>query len=335
MSIRIGIIGTGMIGLSHGQRLLAIGGADVAGVADVDADRAAEVAERLGGVRVFGDGHELIASPDVDAVLVTSIGPTHAEFVLATIAAGKPVMCEKPLAPTTDECERIIEAEVAHGKRLVIVGFMRRCDPGYLQVKAAIDAGDIGSPLIVHNVHRTPSLPAPYWTQFMTVTDAMVHEVDVTHWLLGEEISAVQTISPRRTSRVSAEIQDPLIALFTTTSGVVSEVEFFATADYGYDVRCEVVGESGTASLVNPVVAATSAAGRDGSPIPADWRVRFGPAFEVELRSWVDGLARGEIIGPSSWDGYAATRVTEVGVAAARSGDRLPVEYMEKPGLYR
>ena len=75
---------------------------------------------------------------------MTSIGETHAEFVLACIEAGKPVMCEKPLAPTVPECETILEAEVAHGERLVIVGFMRRYDPGYRQVKATLESGSIG-----------------------------------------------------------------------------------------------------------------------------------------------------------------------------------------------
>ena len=103
---------------------------------------------------MFGTGEELIASDEVDAVLVTSIGPTHAEYVLACIAAGKPVMCEKPLAPTVPECEGILAAEVAHGKRLVIVGYMRRYDPGYRQVKGAWDAGTIGDALVLHNVHR-------------------------------------------------------------------------------------------------------------------------------------------------------------------------------------
>ena len=132
MTIRVGIIGTGLIGEDHGRKLVhVISGSTVSAVTDVNRARAEEVAALLGGARVFDDGDDLIASDEVDAVLVTSIGPTHAEFVLACIAAGKPVMCEKPLAPTVPECEEILEAEVAHGRRLVIVGYMRRYDPGY------------------------------------------------------------------------------------------------------------------------------------------------------------------------------------------------------------
>ena len=112
-------------------------------------------------------------------MLITSIGETHAEYTLACIAAGKPVLCEKPLAPTTAECEQVLDAEVAHGTRLVVVGYMRRYDPGYQQVKASLEGGAIGVPLMLHNVHRNSTVPESY-TSFMTMTDSMIHEVDTT-----------------------------------------------------------------------------------------------------------------------------------------------------------
>ena len=288
----------------------------------------------LGGARVFDTGQDLIASDEIDAVLVTSIGETHAEYVLACISAGKPVMCEKPLAPTVPECERILEAEVAHGKRLVIVGFMRRYDPGYRQVKAALEKGVIGEPLILHNTHRNSTVPESY-TSFMTMTDSMIHEVDVSRWLLDEEITAVQVIPPKRTPMRFAHLQDPQFAVFTTESGILSTVEFFANCQYGYDVRCELVGSLGTASLVNPVLASEVTAGQASTVIPSDWRARFGAAYTAELQAWVAGLARGECVGPSAWEGYAATKVVEVGVEAVKSGDRMTIDYIDKPALYR
>jgi myo-inositol 2-dehydrogenase/D-chiro-inositol 1-dehydrogenase len=335
LSVRVGIIGTGLIGEDHGRKLAnVVAGATVSAVTDVRRDRAAEVAEALGGARVFEGGHELIASDGVDAVLVTSIGETHAEFVLACIEAGKPVMCEKPLAPTVPECERILEAEVAYGRRLVIVGFMRRYDTGYRQVKATLESGSIGEALILHNIHRNSEVGEGF-TSSMTMTDSMIHEVDVTRWLLGEEITAVQVIPPKRSPMAMPHLQDPQFAVFTTASGIISTVEFFANARYGYDVRCELVGSLGTASLVNPVVASTVAAGQHLATVPADWRARFAAAYTAELQAWVDGLDRGETVGPSAWDGYAATSVVEVGVNAVATDERLAVRYVEKPPLYR
>jgi myo-inositol 2-dehydrogenase/D-chiro-inositol 1-dehydrogenase len=335
VSIRVGIIGTGLIGEDHGRKLVnVIAGASVSAVSDVRHDRAVEVAEALGGARVFENGEKLIASDLVDAVLVTSIGETHAEFVLACIEAGKPVMCEKPLAPTVPECERIVEAEAARGERLVIVGFMRRYDPGYRQVKATLESGSIGEALMLHNVHRNSTVGEAY-TSFMTLTDSMIHEVDVSRWLLGEEITAVQVIPPKRTPLAFPHLQDPQFAVFTTESGIISTVEFFANAQYGYDVRCELVGSLGTSSLVNPVVASTIWAGEDVTTVPADWRDRFATAYTAELQAWISGLEGGESVGPSAWEGYAATNVVEVGVNAVRTGERMAVEYIEKPALYR
>jgi myo-inositol 2-dehydrogenase/D-chiro-inositol 1-dehydrogenase len=99
MTVRVGVIGTGMIGEDHVRRLTSVvAGASVTAVTDVDKDRAAAVAERFGGPTVHARGEDVIADPSVDAVVVASWGPTHEDYVLASIAAGKPVFCEKPLA---------------------------------------------------------------------------------------------------------------------------------------------------------------------------------------------------------------------------------------------
>jgi myo-inositol 2-dehydrogenase/D-chiro-inositol 1-dehydrogenase len=335
MTIKVGIIGTGLIGEDHGRKLVnVINGSTVSAVSDVNRARADAVAAILGGARVFDTGLELIASDEVDAVLVTSIGPTHAEFVLASIAAGKPVMCEKPLAPTVPECEQILEAEVAHGKRLVIVGYMRRYDAGYRQVKGALEAGTIGDPLVLHNVHRNATVGESY-TSFMTMTDSMIHEVDTTRWLLGEEITAVQVVPPKRTPLAFPHLQDPQFAIFTTESGILSTVEFFANCQYGYDVRCELVGSTGVATMTNPTLASTIGAGALTERIPSDWRERFGAAYTAELQAWITGLEQGACVGPSAWEGYAATKVVEVGVEAVRTGARMEIDYLDKPALYR
>lgn len=334
MTIRVGVIGTGGIGTDHALKLAqAISGSTVSAVTDIDRERAERVAADVGGARVVADGFELIKADDVDAVVIASIGETHAAFTLACIEAGKPVLCEKPLAPTTPECVRILDAEVAHGKRLAIVGFMRRYDPGYGQVKASLDSGAIGDALILHNIHRNPAVPESF-TSFMTMTDSMIHEIDTTRWLLGEELATVQVIPPKRTTKAFPHLQDPQFAAFTTESGILSTAEFFANCQYGYDVRCELVGSEGTASLLNPVVAGQVISGSDLTVVPPNWRVRFGAAYAAELQAWITGLLRGEIVGPSAWDGYAATRVTEFGVEAVKSGQRVAIDYIAKPDLY-
>jgi myo-inositol 2-dehydrogenase/D-chiro-inositol 1-dehydrogenase len=334
MTIRVGIIGTGGIGTDHALKLAhGVSGSTVSAVTDINRARAEEVAAQVGGATVFDDGFALIASDEVDAVLIASIGETHAQFALSSIAASKPVLCEKPLAPTTPECVEILDAEVAHGKRLVMVGFMRRFDPGYRDVKAARLDGRIGAPLMLHNIHRNPVVTDSF-TSFMTITDAIIHEFDVTRWMLDEEIASIQVIPPARSPKAAGHLQDPQFAAMTTTSGILSTVSFFANCSYGYDVRCELTGSEGVASLINPATSSTFLGGADASPIPGSWKVRFGATYHAELQEWISGLLHGETVGPSAWDGYAATRVAEAGVEAVRTGERIAIDYIAKPDLY-
>src|SRR6476660_5998237 len=158
MTVRVGVIGTGMIGQDHIRRITRVlSGGTVIAVTDVDAARAGQVAAGLPSATVYPTGQDLIADGGVDAVLVASWGAAHEESVLAAISAGKPVFCEKPLAPTEAACLRIVEAEMAAGRRLVQVGFMSRYDAGY----HALKADEIGAPLLMHCAHRNASVP-PY-----------------------------------------------------------------------------------------------------------------------------------------------------------------------------
>src|SRR3954462_11246468 len=136
-------------------------GAHVAAVSDVDPSRAGAGAREGAGARVIDDPHALIADTAVDAVVVASYDATHEEFVLACIAAGKPVLCEKPLATTADACLRVVAAELTAGRRLVHLGFMRRYDPAYADVKERLDGGGGGDVLMVHFAHRNATAPPP------------------------------------------------------------------------------------------------------------------------------------------------------------------------------
>jgi myo-inositol 2-dehydrogenase/D-chiro-inositol 1-dehydrogenase len=90
----------------------------------------------------------------------------------------------------------------------------------------------------------------------------------------------------------------------------------------------------GVASLVNAATSSAFIGGGDASPIPSSWRVRFGGSYHAEIQEWISGLLKGETVGPSAWDGYAATRVAEAGVEAVRTGQRITIDYIAKPVLY-
>jgi myo-inositol 2-dehydrogenase/D-chiro-inositol 1-dehydrogenase len=333
--INVGVIGVGVIGQDHIRRLThVLSGARVASVTDVDPERARSVAAGLPGATVTATGEELIASPEVDAVVVTSWGPTHEAYVLAGIAAGKPVFCEKPLATTRQAGERIMEAEMATGRRLVQVGFMRRYDRQYLAMKLAVHSGQIGRPLLMHAAHRNPSAP-PHFTSEMIINDSAVHDIDVARWMFDDEIAAITVVKPRTSGKAAPGFTDPLLILLEMTSGVIVDVEANLNVGYGYDIRGEVVGEDGTVELSESAGVVVKREGRFAGRVPADWRERFAGAFDAEIQAWVDAVATGTSTGPSSWDGYAATVGTDTGLEALRTGQRVPVDLRPRPDLYK
>ena len=333
MTVHVGVVGVGMIGQDHIRRLTTVlSGVDVVAVSDVDGERARAVADGLRDVAVHATGEQLVADDRVDAVVVCSWGETHEQYVLAAIAAGKPVFCEKPLATTQDACRRILAAETAAGRRLVQVGYMRRYDAGYRALRAVVQGGSIGLPLLMHCTHRNAGVPAHYVAEMM-VSDTAVHEIDMVRWMFGEEIVAAQVLTPRR-NRNGGELRDPLVLLLEMESGILVDVEISVNIRYGYDIRGEVVGEEGTAELGEPSPVRVRRAGTVAEPVPADWRERFVRAYDVELQEWVDAVAGDGELGPSSWDGYAATAVSDAGLTALRTGERVPVSLGDRPALY-
>jgi myo-inositol 2-dehydrogenase / D-chiro-inositol 1-dehydrogenase len=334
MTVNVGIIGVGMIGEFHARRLTgAIPGARVVAVAGPDSGRARAVADTLPAAQPLPTGHDVVASGQVDAVVIASWGRTHEEFALAAIAAGKPVFCEKPLAPTPEACLRIMDAEMAAGRRLVQAGFMRRYDSGYRELKQALDAGAIGAPLLAHCVHRNVAMP-PWFTSEMPMTDSAIHEIDISRWLLADEVAAVTVLLPRRTRHAPALLHDPQVLLLETRAGVLIDAELFLNCRYGYDIRCEVVGETGTVSLSSPGAATVRAAGLVSAPVPADWRDRFGHAYDAELAEWVRSVEAGQAAGPSCWDGYAAAAVAHAALSALEWRERVSVVMQDRPPFY-
>jgi myo-inositol 2-dehydrogenase/D-chiro-inositol 1-dehydrogenase len=322
-----------MIGQDHIRRLTeVVAGARVVAVSDVDSARARVVAQR-NGARALTTGQEVIADPEVDAVLVTSWGPTHADYVLAAIAAGKYVFCEKPLATTAEDCLRIIAAEQSYGSRLVQVGYMRRYDPGYRAMKQVLDDGEIGTPLVLHCAHRNPTVPETY-TSEMATQDTAVHEIDVIRWLLDDEIVSTQVITPRATSHRFEHLRDPQMLLFETAGGVHIDLEVFVNCQYGYDIQCEVVGETGTVRLPDPANVVLRKAGQRSTGLLVDWKHRFVAAFDAEFREWIAAVAAGTLTGPSAWDGYAAAMISDATVEALHSGRTVSVGIKDRPVFY-
>jgi myo-inositol 2-dehydrogenase/D-chiro-inositol 1-dehydrogenase len=335
MTLRIGVIGTGAIGEDHIRRITnTLSGAKIVAVTDVNVEQAkAVIKNQKLDAKIYETGHDIIQSKEVDAILITSWGPTHEEFVLASIAAGKPVFCEKPLATTAEGCARIVDAEVKHGKRLVQVGFMRPYDKGYRALKDVVATGKIGEPLIVHCAHRNPVVGDNYTTD-MAITDTMIHEIDVLRWLLDDDYVSVQVVYPRKTRKASTHLHDPQIVLIETAKGIRIDVEIFVNCQYGYDIQCEVVGETGIARLPEPASVLMRSDAKRSVEILTDWKQRFIEAYDIELQGFIDAVNQGQPNGPSAWDGYAAAVTADACVKAQQTGEIVPVTMKQRPAFY-
>lgn len=332
--LRVGVIGAGAMGAAHVRTLAeSVPGARVVRVFDHDTERGS-LAAATSGAEVAVSAEALIGDAEVDAVVVASPDATHAQLILACLAASKPLLCEKPLAATAAEALQVVEAEVAVGRRLTQVGFMRRYDPAFVELRHTITAGSVGDVRLVHAVHRNAA-SSTSTDDAGLVTGSMIHELDTIPWLLDDQIVGIRVESP-----VTDGFRDPQLATVWTRGGVMASIEVFVNAGYGYDVRCEVVGSRGTASLAPSSPVSLRAAGTHGVAVRDDFVAHFADAYRVELGAWVHQVRAGEpsgpsgLSGPSAWDGYLANLCAEAGVASLASGRREDVVPIERPALY-
>jgi len=317
--LRVAVLGVGVMGADHVARLSSrISGARVVVVNDYVTEKAEQIAAGIDGCRAVVDPLDAIAEPDVDAVVLATPGPTHEKQLLACLEHGKPVLCEKPLTTDIETSLAVVKREAELGKRLIQVGFMRRFDHEYARLKALIDGGELGRPLVLHCAHRNPAVP-PSFDSAMIVRDSLVHEVDVARFLFGEEVVEVTVLSPAPTRHAPPGVVDPQVSVLRMAGGGLVTTEVFINSQVGYDVRCEAVAEQGALSV-----------GLDAGA-HADWTTRFARAYDLEVQAWVDACGRGEVVGATSWDGYAATVVAAAALASLATGRPVPVDLDPDP----
>lgn len=347
--LRVGVVGVGMMGTDHAVRLAdRVAGACLVGLADPDLTTAEELASRLTPVvgerpTVHPDPMTLIADPGVDALVLASPGSVHFEQLLACLERGKPVLCEKPLTMDGASSLQVLDAERDAGRPLIQVGFMRRFDPEYVELEQLVDRGALGRPLLLHQTHRNRTAPNADFRSEMIVRDSLVHEVDCARFLLDDEVAMIQVLSPRPTSHAADGVLDPQVAIFQMAGGAVVTNEVFINSQTGYEVRCELVAERGSAiagrpwgGLYTTGVApghgpgTGSVAGTWGGTVPTDYRARFAQAYDREVQAWADATRAGTVVGARAWDGYASTVTAEAGLESLRTGEPVEVVLDER-----
>lgn len=333
--VRVGVIGTGAMGAAHVDNLARwVPGAAVAQIFDVDSERAKSIADRVGGVAARS-AEALIESGDVDAVLIAAPDPLHEPLTLACLELGKPTLLEKPIASTLEGGRRVVDAEVAGGRRLVQLGFMRHYDPAYVALREAVVGGSIGTVRAAHCVHRN-ARSHPSHTDESVLFGSMIHEFDSVPWLLDDPVAAV-SVFPGRVAE--GALKDLQVAVLETERGAVVTVEVYINARYGYDIATEVTGTEGTASLTPPYGISvrrsmSETSGVDGRVVTKDGTERYLDAYRIEVGAWIDGIRAGRLTGPSAWDGHRANVAAFAAVESLHGAGRVEVPREERPALY-
>ncbi len=334
--MRIGLAGTGRIGAFHAKTLTSLPGVDDLVLADLDAGRAAQVADELG-VRSAASIDELLGS-DLDGFVITAGTDAHADLIEAAVERGIPTFCEKPVALDLGRTLALAELERTSGVP-VHIGFQRRFDAGYRRTRDAVAAGEIG---FVHTIRAATMDQAPPPAVYLPTSgglfrDCSVHDFDIIRFVTGQEARTVWAVGANKGEPFFTEQGDVDTAAATIVLDDDTLVSVTATRynGAGHDVRMEVHGSKGTLGVGHDTaLAITSAeAGVEWPPGPRHWSFmeRFLPAYVAELTAFVE-VARGSAPSPCTVaDALEAFRTAEACARSMATGQ--PVQLADIPGL--
>jgi len=320
----IGVVGVGEMGRRHAENLRRnVSNATLVAIADVSHDRARQAAGELEIDHFYGTIDAMLENKDVEAVLIATPDKFHASAVVAAARAGRDILCEKPLALTMADAKAALDAVAQAGVRLQM-GFMRRYDPPYAAAMKRIEAGEIGTPVIFKSVGRDRDQPpiAAYESGVngMIFYTNTIHDFDLARWLMRDEVVNVHSFT---TSAIRPEVEkygDVVASVVNLQykKGAIGNVESYAQAVYGYDVRTEVIGSKGSILIgsVEKTPAVFMTAG-GGQTILADhFLSRFAEAYLEEVRDFVQTILDGRTPAISGQDGLKALAIA---VAAEES----------------
>ncbi|HEX8764833.1 MAG TPA: Gfo/Idh/MocA family oxidoreductase [Candidatus Acidoferrum sp.] len=320
----IGVVGVGEMGKRHAENLRRlVPEARLIAVADAVAPRAKQVAEELEIEHSSGSLEEMVERKDIDAVLIATPDKFHAQGIRIAAAAGKDILCEKPMATDLADAHTALQEVARKGVRLQI-GFMRRYDPAYAAAMQRIEAGEIGTPVLFKSVGRDKDEPpmTAYRSQIngMLFYNSTIHDFDLARWLMRDDVVEVQSYTTTAIRPEVAKYGDVVAAVVNLkyAHGAIGNVESYVQAVYAYDVRTEIVGSKGSIFVGSlQKTAATFLSTHGGNQILADhFLSRFADAYLAEVADFVHTMLSGGAPRVTSEDGL---RSLEIAVAAEKS----------------
>ena len=325
--LNVGLLGAGRIAGVHATAITTNPGSRLVAVSDINADAAAKLAAQYGAEARTTDA--ILNDPAIDAVLIATSTDTHSDLIERATAAGKAVLCEKPVDLSLERALACQKAVATNG-RPVMIGFNRRFDPNFAALKAAADKGEIGKTELLS---VTSFDPAPPPVAYIKVSgglfrDMMIHDFDMANFIMGAAPVSVMAVG---TSIVDPEIGaagdvDTAVVTLTYADGRIAVIKNSRRAVYGYDQRLELLGSEGLLQaqnmLENTVVKSTTA-GVTGAKPTYFFLERYMPAYAAEWAAFVAAVNGGAALPVTLADGVAALAMAEAATRSAKSG--LPV----------
>lgn len=324
---QIAVLGVGRIGRMHAENIAAHPRAELAGVFDVHEPSAKDVSQKLG-VNQFESVDAVFASADVDAVLIATSTPTHADLLEKAVAAGKPALCEKPIDLSLDRVNACA-ARIAGTKVPIMLGFVRRFDSGHSAVRKAIEAGKIGDLHQVIITSRDPGLaPAAYIEVSGGIfRDMTIHDFDMARFILGEEVAEVSATGSRLVDpdlMQRCDDHDTVTVVLKTASGKQCIINNSRRAVYGYDQRVEALGSGGMAVSENRPLNHLRLYGESftdqAAPLMNFFIERYADAFAAEISAFVDAIENGTAPEVGFEDGRQALILAEAAIRSIAEG---------------
>lgn len=336
--LKVGIIGAGRIGKVHTESICNyVKNAEVKAIADPFlSEETAAWAKKLGVEVVTKDYHEILADPEIGAVLICSSTDTHSPISIEAIRAGKHIFCEKPIDHDVAKINEVRKDLEGTGLKYQ-VGFNRRFDHNFEAVRNAVQAGKIGEPHIVKITSRDPEPPSAAYVAVSggMFLDMTIHDFDMARFLVGSDVEEVYVQSAVLVDPAIGEAGDVDTAVITMkmSNGALAVIDNSRRAAYGYDQRAEVFGSKGMVAVENDSVSNAKIATADGvtgeKPL-FFFLERYMQAYAKEVTAFVDALVNDTEVPVNQDDGLKAVLI---GLAATKSAkEHRPVKISEITG---
>ncbi|KZL18986.1 Inositol 2-dehydrogenase [Pseudovibrio axinellae] len=319
MTVSIGLLGAGRIGKTHAKAINQLDNAKLVAVYDPFEAAAKDIAAQTGARLDSLDA--IMNDPAIDAIIIATPADLHSDQIEQAARAGKAIFCEKPIDQHSDRIRACLKVVEETGAKLM-VGFNRRFDPNFAEVKRQVKAGVVGDVELVQITSRDPSPPPADCAAHSPglFKDMMIHDFDMARFLLGEEVSEMSAMGSALFDTAIGESGDVDTAsvMLKTASGKICTITNSRRATYGYDQRIEVHGSKGMISAENMRNTTVTVANGDGytvEPLMDFFMERYEAAYRIELTSFVNALNDGTAMSPNGFDGLKALELAETAAA--------------------